>query len=206
MDLLNLLVLALVGYALGSLSPGVWLGWALLGRDIRAGGSGHSGGTNAARQGGWRFGLLVAVLDVAKGALAAWLAARWGLSPWTPSVVTAAAVAGHCWPVFAGFRGGMGLSVLGGALLVLSPTAFAVGLGLAAAGTLLLRHSARGNLAAGVLIGPAVWLVTGSATVALAAGAAGLVIALRSRSDWRRVYRELWLDRDPAAARNAHSD
>ena len=202
MDLLNLLGLGALAYLLGSVPTGVWLGRGLLGRDIRAGGSGHSGGTNAVRQGGWRFGVLVAALDVTKGVLAAWLAVRWGVSPWTPAVATAAVVAGHCWPVFAGFRGGMGLSALGGALLVVSPLAFVVGLGLAVAGTLLLRHSARGNAAAGVLFGPAAWLVTGSAVAALAAGGGGLVIALRSLSDWRRVYSELWLDRKRGGSPN----
>ncbi len=193
---LNLLGLVLLGYGLGSLPVGVWLGRLLLGRDIRAAGSGHSGGTNAVRQGGWWFGLLVASLDVAKAALAVYLAVTWAASPWIPPLAAAAAVCGHCWPVFAGFRGGMGLSALGGALLVLSPIAFLVGLGLSIAGTLALRHSARGNVVAGVLFGPVVWLVTGSPYLALAAGGSGLIIGLRALSDWRRVYGELWLDRE----------
>lgn len=193
---INLLGLVALAYGLGSLPTGVWLGRLLLGRDIRASGSGHSGGTNAARQGGWRFGALVAALDVAKGALAVYLAVRWGASPWTPALAAAAAVAGHCWPVFAGFRGGMGLGPLGGAMLVLSPIGFVAGLGLATLGTLTLRHSARGNFVAGLLFGPVAWLLTRSPYVALGAGASGLVIALRSLSDWRRVYRELWLDRE----------
>lgn len=197
--LLNLLGLGVLAYGLGSLPFGVWLGRLVTGRDIRAAGSGHSGGTNAARQGGWRLGVLVAALDVAKGALAVYLAVLWGQSPWTPALAATAAVAGHCWPVFAGWRGGMGLGPLGGAMLVLSPVSFAAGLGLAAAGTLLLRHSARGNVAAGLAFGPVAWLLTGSIFIAAAAGGAGLVIALRSLSDWRRVYRELWLDRERPA-------
>jgi hypothetical protein len=93
----------------------------------------------------------------------------------------------------------MGLSALGGAMLVLAPLVFLAGLGLAVAGTLLLRHSARGNVLAGVLLGPAAWLLTGSPVVALAAGGSGMLIAARSLSDWRRVYRELWLDRERPA-------
>jgi hypothetical protein len=81
-------------------------------------------------------------------------------------------------------------------MLALSPLGFAAGLGLAIAGTLVLRHSARGNVAAGLLIGPVVWLLTREAAPALAAGLGGLIIAARSLSDWRRVYRELWLDRE----------
>jgi hypothetical protein len=85
---------------------------------------------------------------------------------------------------------------------VLSPLCFLVGLALAAAGTLVLRHSARGNVIAGLLYGPVAWLVTGSPYLAVAAGGAGLVVAVRSFSDLRRVYKEMLLDRDrPAASR-----
>jgi glycerol-3-phosphate acyltransferase PlsY len=200
--LLNTLALTALAYALGSVPFGVVLGRLILKRDIRAAGSGHAGGTNAARQGGWTFGVAVAVLDVAKAVLAVSLAVRFGQSPWTPALATVAVVAGHCWPLWAGFRGGMGLSAVGGAMLVLSPLCFLVGLALAAAGTLVLRHSARGNVIAGLLYGPVAWLVTGSPYLALAAGGAGVVVAVRSFSDWRRVYKELWLDRErPAAQR-----
>jgi hypothetical protein len=89
----------------------------------------------------------------------------------------------------------MGLSGVGGALLAIYPLGFVIGLGMALAGTLILRHSARGNIAAGLLLGPVLWAVSQSAPIGLAATGAGLVVALRSLSDWGRVYRELWLDR-----------
>jgi glycerol-3-phosphate acyltransferase PlsY len=181
---------------LGSLPFGVIVGWLATGRDIRAGGSGHSGGTNVVRQAGWRAGVIVATLDVAKGFVAVSLARRYGVMDWAPVAATAAVVAGHCWPCFAGFRGGIGLSAAGGAMLGLYPLGFVLGLGLAAAGTLLLRHSARGNVIGGLLYGPLVGLVSHSAAIAFAAGGAGLIVAVRSVADWQRVYRELWLDRD----------
>jgi glycerol-3-phosphate acyltransferase PlsY len=193
---MTLLVMAVLGYVLGSLPFGVWVGRVTVGRDIRDGGSGHSGATNTLRQAGLLPALAVAGLDMAKGLGAAWLGQRLGPEPWGPAVAMAGAVAGHCWPMFAGFRGGMGLGTFGGAMLAISPLGLAVGLGLAIAGTLALRHSARGNALAGVVIGPAVWLFVGEATPALAAGAGGLIVAVRSLSDWRRVYRELWLDRE----------
>jgi glycerol-3-phosphate acyltransferase PlsY len=180
---MTLVGLAVLGYVLGSLPFGVWVGRVAVGRDIRDGGSGHSGATNTLRQAGLLPALAVAGLDIAKGLCAAWLGQRLGPEPWGPTLATAGAVAGHCWPVFAGFRGGMGLGTLGGAMLAISPLGFAVGLGLAIVGTLVLRHSARGNALAGLLIGPAVWLVTGEGTPALAAGAGGLIVAARSLSD-----------------------
>jgi glycerol-3-phosphate acyltransferase PlsY len=195
-DVLNALGLTLVAYLLASVPFGVIVGRIATGGDIRAHGSGHAGATNVMRQAGWRVAVVAAVLDVSKAFVGVWLARRFGSTPWVPELAATAAVAGHCWPVFGGFRGGMGLSGVAGALLALYPFGLVVGLGLALAGTLILRHSARGNIAAGLLLGPVLWWISGSATVGLAATGAGLVVAIRSLSDWGRVYKELWLDRE----------
>ncbi|MGH2521826.1 MAG: glycerol-3-phosphate acyltransferase [Anaerolineales bacterium] len=196
MALVNGLALAALAYLIGSIPFGVWVGYAFTRRDVRAGGSGHSGATNTMRQAGWGAGVLVLALDLLKGFVAEWLAMRFGLHPLTPILAAAAVVAGHCWPVFANFRGGMGLATAGGAVLAVYPLGFVLGIGLAALGSLLLRHSARGNVMAGLLIGPLVWLFSGSTSFAWLALAAGTVVALRSLSNWHRAYRELWLDRD----------
>ena len=117
-----------VALLLGSLSGSLVLG-RLRGIDIRKSGSGNAGGPNALRVAGWRFALLVVSIDVGKGALAAVL----GL--WTPFGTTLvafdpmsqaaacsfAAVIGHCWPVFFGFRGGKGAGTAVGAVLVMAP-------------------------------------------------------------------------------------
>ncbi len=118
----------LVAYLLGSLSGSLLIG-RLRGIDIRQSGSGNAGGTNALRVAGWRFALGVVVIDVGKGALAAWLGlypiAGTASMPLTPLEVAAmcalAAVIGHCWPVFFGFHGGKGAGTAIGAVLVLAP-------------------------------------------------------------------------------------
>ena len=120
------LFLLLLAYLLGSVS-----GSLLLGRfrniDIREHGSGNAGGTNALRTLGWKFALGVAVIDIAKGALATWLALRYapvgtGLSVTAHGYVAAAlAVVGHVWPLWHGFRGGKGAATGVGGLLVLWP-------------------------------------------------------------------------------------
>ncbi len=194
--MLSPFILVMLAYLLGSLPFGVWGGRALIGRDIRAGGSGHSGATNTLRQAGWGAGALVLILDLAKGFAAEWLALRYGDSGWLTAILAGAAVvAGHCWPLFAGFRGGMGLATAGGVLLAVYPLGLAIGLGLVIAAMLGLRHAARGSVVAGVLIGPALWLITRSSPIALIGLALGLVVAARFFADWGRQYRELWLDR-----------
>lgn len=120
--------LILVAYLLGSLSGSLLLG-RLRGVDIRTQGSGNAGGTNALRTQGWKFALGVVLVDVGKGALAAWLGVRFGptngaLSPQMLAYATAfAAAIGHVWPLWHGFRGGKGVGTLLGGLLVLWPAA-----------------------------------------------------------------------------------
>lgn len=127
---MSVIVAVLVAaYLLGSLSGSLLLG-RLRGVDIRQQGSGNAGGTNALRTQGWRFALGTVLVDVGKGALAAWLALQFGAGvAWLPYAAAAAAVAGHVWPVFHGFRGGKGAATLLGALLVVWPLAVAVMLG-----------------------------------------------------------------------------
>lgn len=117
-----------LAYLLGSLSGSLLLG-RLRGVDIRALGSGNAGGTNALRTQGKGFGISVVLIDVLKGVLAA------GLLPWLPFgmplpaalaawlgvACAVAAVAGHVWPVWFGFRGGKGAATLVGTVAVLAP-------------------------------------------------------------------------------------
>jgi glycerol-3-phosphate acyltransferase PlsY len=125
-------VLALVlAYLLGSVSGSLLVG-RLQGVDIRTQGSGNAGGTNAFRTRGWKFALAVVVIDIGKGALAAWLgfALHAGAAPVSaqgPALAcTLAAAVGHTWPVFFGFRGGKGAAALVGGLLVAWPAAVPV--------------------------------------------------------------------------------
>ena len=119
----------LLCYLLGSLSGSLILGRAI-GVDIRQSGSGNAGGTNALRTRGWKFALVVVVIDVGKGVLAAlvptWLGGAGSILPWLEAGCVLAAVAGHTWPVFFGFRGGKGAAVLVGGLAVLWPWALVV--------------------------------------------------------------------------------
>lgn len=191
MPVLTALALAAGAYLLGSLPFGVWIGYALTGRDIRAAGSGHSGATNTIRQAGWLAGALVMALDIGKGWLAVWLARQFGDALWAPALAAGAAVAGHCWPVWAGFRGGMGLGTAGGAALAVSPLGFAAALGVLIAAAFVLRHSARSGFVAGLLLPGLLWLTGGPAGAAVGA-AAGAVVMVRALSDWNHRRRGVW--------------
>jgi acyl phosphate:glycerol-3-phosphate acyltransferase len=118
----------LLAYLIGSLSGSLLLG-RLRGVDIRGQGSGNAGGTNAFRTQGAVFALGVVVIDIGKGALAVWLA---GLGPGEAGTLQmhaaaagAAAVFGHCYPVWHGFRGGKGAATAVGVVAVLMPALLA---------------------------------------------------------------------------------
>ena len=116
-------LMVLLAYLLGSIPTAVIAGKLLKGIDIRGEGSGNAGATNAARILGWKAGIVVAVVDLAKGLLAVLLVAR--IAPLAgggaPALCGIAAVTGHVFPVFAGFRGGKGVATAAGAAIALFP-------------------------------------------------------------------------------------
>lgn len=110
-----------LGYVLGSLPWGLIVGYIWLRRDIRESGSGKTGTTNVLRTAGKIPAALVMILDIAKGAVPA-LVGRYIFESDGAAVAGAcAAVVGHIWPVFAGFRGGRGVASTYGGVLGLTP-------------------------------------------------------------------------------------
>jgi len=125
MNLPNLIVSILIGYLIGSLPIGYLLG-RTKGIDVRTIGSGRTGGTNVYRALGARLGLLTGVLDFAKGAVSVLLIRSVFGDEAAAALAGAAAVAGHNWSIFLGFKGGAGGSTAAGALLALNPLAGAI--------------------------------------------------------------------------------
>jgi len=119
-------LLLLAAYLIGSVSGSLLLGRSR-GVDIRRHGSGNAGGTNAFRTQGWKFALGVVSIEIGKAALAAWLALRFAPAdgPLAAGALAylamLAAVVGHVWPIWHGFRGGKGAATAVGGLLVLWP-------------------------------------------------------------------------------------
>jgi glycerol-3-phosphate acyltransferase PlsY len=200
MQILFPLIFPVLGYLFGSLPFAIWVTRYVKGVDVRAAGSGHATTTNTIRQAGFGWGLLVVVLDVAKGWFPTFLAIRYSNEIWVVALTAALAVAGHCWPLFGQFRGGMGLAPFGGALFAVNWFAVLIGLGLLLALVLILQHSARAAVITGILVAPFFWLLDIRGLETWIALACGLVIAYRFLMDWNRKYRELWLDREKSGS------
>jgi glycerol-3-phosphate acyltransferase PlsY len=124
-----------LAYLIGGFPTSVVLGKMLRGVDVRLEGSGNAGATNAWRVLGWRIGIAVLVLDTAKGALAAALVPRIASSDLPVSLAAAsilcglAAVLGHVFPIYIGFRGGKGVATAAGMLVAVAPIPVAIALG-----------------------------------------------------------------------------
>lgn len=186
----------ILGYLFGSLPFSVWVTRLTKGVDVRDAGSGHATTTNTIRQAGFGWGALVLILDIAKGFIPTFLAIVYTGENWVVALTAIFAVIGHCWPLFAGFRGGMGLATTGGALLAVNPLAFLVCLATLILLVLVIRHSARASVFAGIVIAPVLWLLDIRDAALYVAMGSGAVIAVRFFMDWNRKYRELWLDRE----------
>jgi glycerol-3-phosphate acyltransferase PlsY len=131
--MLNLFAIITLSYLVGSIPTSIIVSKASRGIDIRDYGSGNAGGTNVMRVLGWKHGLFVMILDATKGVLAVVVIARlfMGSMPFnnaTPFddftlvqiIAGIAAVIGHVWTIFAGFKGGKGIATALGMLLMIS--------------------------------------------------------------------------------------
>lgn len=118
----------ILGYLLGSIPSGLIVGRVLRGIDVRQFGSGRTGTTNTLRVLGWRASAVVLVADIAKAVLPVYILAHPLQSPALAAAAALGALLGHNWPVFAGFRGGRGVTVGFGSLLIMMPLAALVGL------------------------------------------------------------------------------
>ncbi len=128
MNILYIILAAAGGYLLGSIPTAVWAGRWFHGIDIREHGSGNAGATNVIRVLGWKTGIPVMLIDIAKGWLAALLPVLFGLAEKGSGMLVniqiltgVTAITGHVYPLFAGFRGGKGVGTTVGVLLALNP-------------------------------------------------------------------------------------
>jgi len=149
--IISLLLIAVIGYLWGSIPSGYWMGKLLRGKDfdIREYGSKKTGATNVRRTLGNGPAIIVLIIDFSKGIGPALLAryvpvlhgAGWGIA-----VAGIAALLGHCYPIFIGFRGGRGVLTGAGVVLVISPLIFLIA-AITAIGTIVIsRYVSLGSI------------------------------------------------------------
>lgn len=176
---LALLLVAALGYLLGSFPSGVVVVRLWKGQDLRRIGSGHTGARNVYRVAGLLPAILTVLGDAGKAMLGVKMAEVLGPHPWAVPIVASALIAGHCWPLYTRFQGGMGLTSASIILLYLSPLALVVLVVLWPLWYLILRHRYRASVAT-ALSAPLVLWATGNTAPMIALGAmVGLIISIR---------------------------
>jgi glycerol-3-phosphate acyltransferase PlsY len=177
-----------VAYLIGSVPFALILARRWGSSDLRQMGSGNPGAANVLRTSGVAAGLLVAALDAAKGVASVWLAQRFsGGGAAAPAVAGLAAVIGHVYPIWLGFRGGKGVATACGAFAVLTPLALVPSLGIFVAGVWITRYISVGSVLASAALPPIAYAVGSSLAAVGAALAVSILIVFRHRSNLRRV-------------------
>lgn len=142
--MINMAIVVLLSYIVGSIPTSIILSKWIHGFDIRTKGSGNAGGTNVFRVLGWKSGLFVTLFDIGKAVIATTVIARLFWDPTLPfynktpfddftiiqMICGAAAIVGHIWTMFAGFKGGKGIATGAGMLIGITPTEFAISAGI----------------------------------------------------------------------------
>jgi len=176
----------LVAFLLGSIPFGLVIARLAGGVDIRKVGSGNIGATNVFRQSRWA-GLLTLALDCGKGYLAVVVARRLGLGPAWQALGAVAAIAGHVFTPWLGFKGGKGVATGAGAYAALAPVPLGVALAGFVVAVVWSRYISLGSIAASLLFPLAAFLYREPAPVTAGALAGTVLIVAKHHENIRRL-------------------
>jgi acyl phosphate:glycerol-3-phosphate acyltransferase len=156
--------------------------------DLRTIGSGNLGAANVLRASGVTAGVIVAALDMSKGALSVTLARYLTDQPAGPAVAGLAAIVGHIYPVWLRFHGGKGVATACGVFTMLTPPAIAPAFAIFAVTVWVTKYVSLGSVLASVALPPIAYIVGSSASAVIAALAAAVLIVFSHRSNLARLH------------------
>lgn len=194
--MIELVVKFILSYMVGSIIGSLVIGRIAGGGDIRQEGSGNAGGTNALRTRGKLFALGVMLIDVGKGVFAVLVIAPLALplvpeagfdQQWIAVACGVAAMVGHVWPVFFGFRGGKGVATFVGVLGALAWPALVVALLIFAVVLILTGYVSLGSIVAPVAVAIYLLLITGFGPMTVFGIVMALFILFTHRSNIVRL-------------------
>lgn len=181
------IILVIAGYLFGAIPTGFLLVKIAARKDIREIGSGSTGATNVLRYGGWKLALPVMVVDLLKGFVPVFLAINFFADLRLAVLCLLAAVIGHCYPVYVGFRGGKGVATTVGGFLYLAPLPLLISLGLTLLMLILFRFVSLAALS-GLLSFPVfVLLISGNKFLFWSGLVFFLIILFRHKKNIKRL-------------------
>jgi len=186
----NWLFILLLAYLIGAIPFGFILYWIYEKRDIREIGSGNIGATNITRAMGIFKGILILLVDVLKGMAAVYLTSQWMPDIRWAGLAGLAAIVGHMFPVYLGFRGGKGVATWIGAFILIAPSKVCFALMAFLLVFLITRYVSLGSMTA-VVCFPIILLAAGSdLCLWLPATAAAALIVNKHRDNIRRILKK----------------
>lgn len=177
---------AAIGYLVGSIPFALVLARRWGAGDLRLVGSGNVGAANVVRASGLKPGLLVALLDMSKGMVSVLLAERlFGAN--AAAAAGFAAVVGHVYPVWIGFRGGKGVATACGAFVILAPIAASAALASFVVCVWTTRYVSLGSVVASLMVPLLAWAGDAPRPVFIAGISCAALIIFRHRGNLRRM-------------------
>lgn len=168
-------------YLIGAIPTSYWVVKLARGVDLRTVGSGNLGATNLYRFLGWKYAIPVGIFDLLKGTIpVVVIAPIVGVSIIGAIALGLAAVLGHVYSPFVGFKGGKGVATGGGVILGIAPWAFLVSLAAWAVVVKVSGYVSLGSIIAAVLLAPSILLLHRDVPL----GAVGIVAALSAMVIW----------------------
>ena len=182
-----MLLVIVIAYLIGSVPFALILArrWGAV--DLRRIGSGNLGAANVVRASGVWAGILVAVLDVTKGAASVLVAARLNPNAAATAAAGLAAIIGHIYPVWLRFRGGKGAATACGVFSVLTPWAVPPALTVFVLTVWVTKYVSLGSVLASLVLPPIAYATGSGAPAIVAAAVAAALIAFRHRSNLMRL-------------------
>ena len=185
---MTIFLVLVVGYFLGSIPFAYLLARRHRGVDLRLAGSGNVGAANLLRITTKKIGVSAMALDMGKGIASVLVARQIDPGAAGPAVAGMAAVLGHIYPVWLGFRGGKGVATTCGVFSILAPQATAI------AGIFFIitvwwtKYISLGSVVASAVLGPLAYLTGSSEFTVIAAFVVAAIVIHRHRSNLGRVF------------------
>jgi glycerol-3-phosphate acyltransferase PlsY len=181
------ILFALVSYLVGSFPTGFVVFRVIEKKDVRGFGSGAIGATNILRLKGWTYALPVALIDILKGFLPAFLALKIFGDHRLAAISAGLAVLGHCFPIYIGFKGGKGVATAAGAMFALAFMPSLCSLGVFVFATALTRYVSLASILGVVFFPLFIFLIQGPTELILLSLPILLIILIRHRTNIRRL-------------------
>ena len=178
----------MAGYLIGSIPFAYLLGRRHRGIDLRQAGSGNVGAANLLRTTTKKIGVSAMALDVGKGLASVLVARQIDPGGTGPAVAGIAAVLGHIYPVWLGFRGGKGVATTCGVFLILAPQAAALATLVFLALVWWTRYISLGSVAGSIVLAPLAYITGAGEITVIGAVIVAAIVVHRHRSNLRRVF------------------